>query len=136
MKTIMKVSEVEKLPELLGEEIYFNQSEYGKIILSVYTPKVLKYSKTNNQQTEFPQGITIVHFKNFPDTLSKISADYAVNFNDKEIWEAKGNVVAKNFKHEILNTEYLVWDQKKRKIYSNKQVTVTTPDDIIIGDGF
>ena len=136
IKNVLKVSEVEKLPELLGEEIYLNQSENGKVYLSVYAKKFIKYSKANLQQTEFPEGIRVVHFTNYPDTLSMISADYAVNYDEKEIWEAKGNVIAKNSKNEVLNTEFLIWDQKKRIIYSPKQVQVTTPDDIIIGEGF
>lgn len=136
INNIIKVSEIQKLPELFGEEIYLTQSEYGKTILSVYAKKFIKYDKANIKQTEFPEGIRVVHFSDFPDTLSMISADYAVNFDEKEIWEAKGNVVAKNIKNEVLNTEYLIWDQKKRIIYSNKQVQVTTPNDIIIGEGF
>jgi hypothetical protein len=39
-------------------------------------------------------------------------------------------------RNEILNTEYLVWDQKKKIIFSDKKVQVTTPNDIIFGEGF
>lgn len=136
MKNVVKVQEVEKLPELLGEDIYLRQSEMGQISISVFAKKFIKYNSPNKQLTEFPEGIIVVHYSIYPDTLSKISANYAVNFDEKEIWEAKGNVVAKNKKNEILNTEYLVWDQKKKIIYSNKQVQVTTPNDIIFGEGF
>lgn len=136
MKHIIKVQDVERLPELLGEDIYLRQSEMGEITISVFAKKFLKYNSQDKQLTEFPEGILVVHYAVYPDTLSKISANYAVNYDDKEIWEAKGNVIAKNKKNEILNTEYLVWDQKKKIIYSNKQVQVTTPNDIIFGEGF
>ena len=60
-----------------------------------------------------------------------------MNYGDKDIWEARGNVVAQNNNnHERLNTEYLVWDQRNGIIYSNKKVQVSTPDDIILGEGF
>lgn len=136
ISNVIKVSEVEKLPELLGDEIYIRQSENGSVLLSVYAKKFVKYTITNKKRTEFPEGIQVVHFSNYPDTLSRISADYAVNYDEKDLWEAKGNVIAKNSKNEILNTEYLVWDQKKRIIYSTKHVQVTTPNDIILGEGF
>lgn len=136
IKNVIKVEEVEKMPELLGDEISLRQSENGQIILSVYAKEFVKFSNENKKLTEFPKGIQVVHFSKYPDTLSKISSNYAVNYDDKELWEAKGNVVAKNTKNEILNTEYLVWDQKKRIIYSNKHVQVTTPNDIIMGEGF
>jgi len=136
MQNVIKVQEADKLPELLGDDIYLRQSEMGEITISVFAKKFIKYNSQNKQLTEFPDGILVVHYSTFPDTISKISANYAVNYDEKEIWEAKGNVVAKNKKNEILNTEYLVWDQKKKIIYSNKQVQVTTPNDIIFGEGF
>lgn len=140
MKNVMKVSELEKLPELSGENIVFSQSEYGKKSITITTPKIIK-SKVDedgdDEIMEFPNGISVVQYSNYPDTMSMISANYAINYGDKGIWEARGNVVAKNSKNqETLNTEYLVWDQKQGIIYSNKKVQVSTPDDIIFGEGF
>ena len=61
---------------------------------------------------------------------------YKLN-EDKNIWEARGNVVGRNKKDgETIRTEYLVWNQKDGTIYSDKKVQVTTPDDIIYGEGF
>lgn len=140
MKNVIKVSELEKLPELSGENIQFTQTEYGKIVISITTPCITK-SKMGDEDAadkmEFPQGISVVQYSSYPDTLSWITANYAVNYGDKDIWEARGNVIAQNNNnHERLNTEYLVWDQRKGIIYSNKKVQVSTPDDIIIGEGF
>jgi len=57
--------------------------------------------------------------------------------HEKEaIWEAKGNVVARNTHMETLNTEFLIWDEKKEKIYSEHDVQITTKDEIIYGRGF
>ncbi|MBO7124801.1 MAG: LPS export ABC transporter periplasmic protein LptC, partial [Bacteroidales bacterium] len=86
---------------------------------------------------EFPKGIRVVQYSSYPDTLTMIFANYAVNNSEKGVWEARGNVIAKNVKNqECLNTEYLIWDQKKGIIYSNQKVQVSTPDDIIFGEGF
>ena len=38
-------------------------------------------------------------------------------------------------KEEILNTEHLIWLQKEEKIYTEEFVKITTPDEIIYGDG-
>ena len=141
MKNVIKVSELEKLPELSGENIQFTQTEYGKIVISISTPCITKSKMDNDEDAadkmEFPQGISVVQYSSYPDTLSWITANYAVNYGDKDIWEARGNVVAQNNNnHERLNTEYLVWDQRNGIIYSNKKVQVSTPDDIILGEGF
>lgn len=137
LENVIRVSEFEKLPELLGENIQFVQTEYGKIVISITSPTITKQTKDGEEQMEFPKGITVVQYSNYPDTASYISANYAINYSDKNLWEARGNVVAKNIKnHETLNTEYLVWDQSKGLIYSDKKVQVRTPDDVIFGEGF
>jgi len=141
MKNVIQVSEFEKLPELSSENIHFSQSEYGKIVISIETPELTKTKNGEEDDEaeimEFPKGIRVVQYSSYPDTLTMISANYAVNNSEKGVWEARGNVVAKNVKNqECLNTEYLIWDQKKGIIYSNQKVQVSTPDDIIFGEGF
>lgn len=133
---IKKVSQSEQIPKLLGENIYITQSEYGNVVLKVFTKELVQYANSEKNYTEFPQGIRAAHFSTFPDTISLLQANYAINFNETEVWEAKGNVIVRNAKNEQLNTEYLVWDQKKKIIYSNTRVQVTTPNDIIYGEGF
>ncbi len=140
IKNVIKVSELEKLPELLGKDIHFTQAEYGNIIIAISTPTILK-KKTDNEAEEsimeFPEGISVAQFSRESDTLTMISANYAINYEERGTWEARGNVVAKNIKDgETIYTEYLVWNQKDGIIYSDQKVQVTTPDDIIYGEGF
>ncbi|MCL2328556.1 MAG: LPS export ABC transporter periplasmic protein LptC [Bacteroidetes bacterium] len=136
IETIKKVSQSEQVPMLSGENIYFTQSEYGDIVLRVFTKELVQYANGEKNYTEFPKGIRAVQFNDYPDTVSLLQANYAINYADTDIWEAKGNVIVRNVKNEQLNTEYLVWDQKKKIIYSNTRVQVTTPNDIIYGEGF
>lgn len=41
-----------------------------------------------------------------------------------------------NEKNEKLNTEHLIWNERTKKIYSDDFVKITTPDEIIFGNGF
>jgi hypothetical protein len=41
-----------------------------------------------------------------------------------------------NTKGERLNTEEIIWDEQKKKIYSDKYVTIHTKDEILFGYGF
>ena len=50
--------------------------------------------------------------------------------------KAVGNVFLVNSKGEQLNAEELIWDQNKKKIFSDKFVKVTTEDEIMFGNGF
>ncbi len=47
----------------------------------------------------------------------------------------KQNVKLINVKGDTLSTEYLVWDEVKEKIYTDKFVKITTADQLIYGDG-
>jgi hypothetical protein len=48
---------------------------------------------------------------------------------------ARNNVVVKNFEtEEQLNTENLIWDQRKKQIVANTFIKITAPDRIIYGD--
>ena len=52
--------------------------------------------------------------------------------------EARHNVVLKNLKkNEIIETEQIIWDKNKRKIFSEKEVRYIKSDgSVSIGDGF
>jgi len=67
---------------------------------------------------------------------SHITAQYAKLFEADERWEAKNNVIAVNQKGDTLKTEYLVWDDKRHKIYSDQFVKIIQKDQVFTGIGF
>lgn len=136
VEKIKIITEKENLADYSAENVTINYTDSSKIQLRVSAPKIQKYTFAEKPFTEFPKGISVVHFINFPDTNSMIRANSAIKWDEEKYWEAMGNVVAKNSKGETLNTEYLVWDEKKEIIYSDKQVMITTKEDIIFGEGF
>jgi LPS export ABC transporter protein LptC len=68
--------------------------------------------------------------------VSSITAEYAKNFDRDDRWEAKNNVIATNLNGDTLKTEYLVWDTKKQKIFSDQFVKFIRTDKTITGIGF
>jgi len=50
--------------------------------------------------------------------------------------EARKNVVAINQNGDQLNTEHLIWDERREKLLSDEFVKITTKDEIIYGSGF
>jgi len=67
---------------------------------------------------------------------SELKAQYAVHYEDKRIWEARKDVEVINLKGERLNTEKLIWDERKELLSSDEQVKITTAEEIIYGKGF
>jgi LPS export ABC transporter protein LptC len=66
---------------------------------------------------------------------SYLTAEYGISYPDEKQIIVRNNVEILNVKGEMLNTEELKWDQKNRKIVTDKFVKITTPDQIITGTG-
>jgi LPS export ABC transporter protein LptC len=64
-----------------------------------------------------------------------LKADYGVRYELSKRMEVKYNVEVINVNGEKLNTEHLIWDEKKKKIISDAFVKITTAKEIIMGKG-
>lgn len=102
------------------------------------TPLLEGYKLAKEPYMEFREGVDIETYKDEDTTEvdSHLVADYAIFFEERKLWEAKGNVVAKNAKGETLYTQQLFWDQKSKRIYSNVDCKVEMGDDYWFGEGF
>lgn len=100
------------------------------------TAAEIHYYSTAENYTEFPSGVFAQFFDREGNVESQLNARYAINFPDKELWEARDSVVVINNKGEVLNTEQLFWDEKNQLIYSNSYVEITRPNEKIMGEGF
>jgi LPS export ABC transporter protein LptC len=84
----------------------------------------------------FPEGFRVDFYDSVMNITSTITGNYGIHYRKREIMEARQNVVVTNFETgERLDTEELIWDQKKELIYSNKFVKISSEDGVIYGDG-
>lgn len=131
---ILSVTEV--LPSLTAEGYEMLYSDSTVIRFKLQTPELLRHDNEKEPYTEFPSGVNIIKYDANMNVISSISALYAKNFDSDDRWEVKNDVVAVNLKGDTLKTEYLVWDQKKGKIYSNQFVKIIQKDQVYTGIGF
>jgi len=136
IKTVNIITKKENYADLSAQKVSFLYTDSGLIKANIKAPELKKYSNIEKPYMEFSKGLNIVYFGKYPDTNSSITANYAIRWINDRKWEAKGNVIARNTKGDVLNTEYMVWDEKKEIIYSDKFVKIATGSDIIIGEGF
>lgn len=85
---------------------------------------------------EMPDGIELLFYDNDLNVKSTLTANRAVNKVKERTMEAFEDVVVVNDKGEQLNTEYLRWEEKTGKLYSDQFVKISTIDQIIYGEGF
>lgn len=140
-------NDIEKVESLLSSDVkYPNQSadsvetfysDSGVIKLKLKAPKLLAFDNDKEPYVEFPEGLEVYFYNKDMQYESKITAGYAKWKTKQDIWEAREDVVVNNYAEGFtLNTELLIWDQQKEKIYSNKFARVTTKEEVIWGNGF
>ena len=123
---------------MLGEHLDIVQTEGGRRNYRFTTPLMEEYGLAPEPYREFRRGVRIVTYKK--DSLSTVdatlTADYAIYYTDRELWEARGNVVAETSGGRTLYTEQLFWNAKTRRIYSNVDTKVVQADGVFYGEGF
>ena len=75
---------------------------------------------------ELPRGVELEFYDGDMKVSSRLTANYAISYEEEGIMEAKGNVILINEMGEQLNTEHLIWDEKTGKIHSEEFVKITT----------
>ena len=111
-------------------------SDSAVIRFKLQTPQLIYHKDEKDPYYEFPKGVKIVKYDANMKVISSITSQYAKNFASDDRWEAKNNVIAVNFKGDTLKTEYLVWDTKNKKIYSDQFVKIIQKDKVLTGIGF
>lgn len=125
----------DSLPAEYAKDIEVYYSDSGRIQAYLESPLMLNV-RNEEPYMEFPDGFKVIFYDSAMQEKSVITAKYGISYEKTEIMEAKNNVVVLNIdKNERLETEHLVWDQRKKIIYSEVFIKITSPDEVIFGDG-
>ncbi len=135
MQTIDTVTRLDEGPLESAYNVEIVYSDHGHIRMILRAEQMDRY-EGDEKYLELPRGLFVQFYDTLRQKTSSMSAKYAISYEDSEIIEARNDVVVINELGERLNTEQLIWDQKKEIIYSDKFVKVTTEDEILYGEGF
>lgn len=140
IKIINSLSGIDSLPLEIVYDVEISFSDSGKLQAILSAPimeRVSEEEEDGGEYLEFPQGFKAVFYDSVANPESEITAKYGINYEKKDLMEARHDVIIKNFtKQEQLNTEHLIWDRKKKEIFSDVFITLTKPDEVLYGDGF
>jgi len=124
-------------PSQSAENIEIVRTDSGKIVLKIFAPILEHYTPEEAEPyDEFPKGIKVVTYTEYPEVSSSLTCNYAKHEIAKEKWEARDDVVAVNVDGDTLKTEQMFWDSKTELIYSEKPVNIRRPNEIWYGTGF
>lgn len=127
---------IEEMPVQWLKDAELIYSDSARVQMLLKAPLINRY-KGEDEYNEFPKGIKAFFYNHKGEIKSFLTANYAIHFEKMKLMEAKNNVVFVNKENnETLNTEHLVWNEKRGIIYSENFVKITTKDEILIGEGF
>ncbi|MCD4832768.1 MAG: LPS export ABC transporter periplasmic protein LptC [Bacteroidales bacterium] len=115
-------------------EILFTKN--ALIEVKIISKQINRYLNVEEPYTEFPQGLYVEFYDSTQTVTSYIKANYCIYDETEKLWTAENDVVSVSDEGNTLNTEFLIWDERKGKIYSDRYVRITNEDGIIHGKGF
>lgn len=122
-----------------SENLSVITSENGQKSYHFTAPLMEGYTLAREPYREFRKGVRIVTY-NKGDTLTTVdatlTANYAIYYEKRELWEAKGNVVIIKEDGKRLYTQQLFWNATTKRIYSNVDTRIVDGADNFIGEGF
>ncbi len=75
----------------------------------------------------FPEGLYVEQFDTLFNIEASIQADTAYYYQDKNLWELKGNVKLLNREGQRFFAKTLFWDEKDEDVYSHDSVRIERP---------
>ena len=113
-------------------------SENGRKSYRFTTPLLEGYTLGRDPYREFRKGIKITTYQD--DSLTTVNAtlesNYAIYYENRKLWEAKGNVRIVKHDGTKVFTQQLFWNSTTKRIYSNVDTKIVTADDIHLTEGF
>ena len=121
-----------------SENLTIIMSENGRKSNLFRTPLLEGYTLGRDPYREFRKGISITTYQD--DSLTTVNAvlvaNYAIYYENRKLWEAKGDVVITKHDGTRLYTQQLFWNSITKRIYSNVDTRLVTDTDEVIGEGF
>ncbi|MBR3682815.1 MAG: LPS export ABC transporter periplasmic protein LptC [Tidjanibacter sp.] len=128
--------DLEKLITQQSDTLTMIYTKNGQKDYRFSTPLMERYELAREPYMEFRYGIDIITFDSLGNEASNLIADYAIYYENRELWEARGNVEGTGEDGRKLYTQQLFWDEKTDKVYSNVDCKVVDGLDVFVGEGF
>jgi LPS export ABC transporter protein LptC len=123
------------VPSEVADTININYTENAQRVINLKAKLMQRYPTKEDNILFMKKGLEIYFYGDSGKLKSTIKSDWAKRFEKSRKTELHGNVVVTNDKGESMATDEIFWEQYQRKIYTSKFVTITTPTEILTGEG-
>lgn len=117
--------------ESTGVEVLMSDSTLLKVRLTG-----ARQIQHQNGDLEFPEGIKVIFYSRLGVAISEITAQEGFKAADSNLYRARGDVLVRDLvENKNLSSEELFWDPEKQLIYTDKFVTIETPEELVLAEG-
>lgn len=121
-----------------SENLSIVMSRNGQRSYYFETPLLEGYTMGAEPYREFRKGIKITTYQD--DSLARVdmvlTANYAIYYEQRELWETRGDVVGTKSDGKRLYTQQLFWNARTKKIYSNVDTKLVQGNNVSVGESF
>ena len=134
---VVETVKSEMLMTEYSENLAITMSENGRRSYHFETPLMEGYALARDPYREFRKGVKITIFdENTGEESATLTANYAIFYEGRKLWETKGDVIATNSDGRQLFTSQLFWNQATHRVYSNVDSKLVDGDEIHHCEGF
>lgn len=121
-----------------SERLSIVMSQNGSRSYFFETPLLEGYTLAAEPYREFRRGIRITTYRD--DSLTTVdavlTANYAIYYEQRKLWETRGDVEVRKYDGTELYTQQLFWDARTKRIYSNVDTKLVKGNNVSIGERF
>jgi len=110
-------------------------TENGKVKVRVVASSIERFQDIQPALI-FNDHLEVYFYNDSSQLQSTLMSDYASIDEEKKIMMAQHNVILISSDNKKLETDELIWDENKNKIYTDKKVKITTGKEVVYGEGF
>lgn len=130
---IEAVEDRSKIPGLTVNKVTTVISDSGRTKYRIAAEEMKVFDRSSEPYWEFKRGIYFERFDEKMKIDANFRSDYAKYLERKKLWEFKGKVKAIDQEGKMLETEQLFWDENDKRLYSDKYVKITLPNNVMEG---
>lgn len=123
------------LQEDHADNVTIIYSEAGKVKARLFAKEFIRNEIARPPYTDMKKGLRVEFYNDSTKVENTLTARYARIYENQNNVLIRDSIVVVNKKGDMLNTEELVWNQKLQKFYTEKFVRITTPTQVMFGDG-
>ena len=133
---VKKEIDPETTPTVLTRDVKTLISDSGITKYRITSPIWYIFERAARPNWKFPRGLLLEQFNDSFRVVASVKCDSATYFKSDQLWRLDGHVTILNEKKEVILTQQLFWDQRKKEVRSDSFIHIERSDRVIEGVGF